>query len=304
MGQNTFVVEEVGCGTEGGCGTIAHIADGGGYIFAYIFLCQRAVLHKLVHLHTMAECLVGNQTGNGGISNDIVYTGLDGFCQSQHMEFVEKLVCLAGQVSQDVAHQMGVGAFSGINGLIVLVVNDYQIAVYPDIMLGQFPVCSDEQLRNIQGADGAGGIADMFIFAQERSALLLAEGEQLVIGKLSQIIRTLEVLNQRFIAEGDGVDGVGQEGFVQLECFRQCLGQLCHVAGNVIHGILEEYAAAAHFDHETTFGIAAVGNAAGVAVSTDAFGFDIGTQNADIREILTQMLYQLFGSFSSGIKKF
>ena len=247
---------------------------------------------------------MGDQTGDGGVGDDIINAGDDGLGQSQHVSLVQQLVHMGGELLQYLAHQMSAGALVGLHDFVVLPVDGNDGTVDPAVVLIQLTVGGHEQLGDLQRAQGHHGIEQVLTLVQHLIPQILAEVQQLGLGVVGQIAFPGEGLHERLVTQLHLVDGAAGQCLVETESGGDFSGQSGNVAADVVQRVFEEYAAVAHLDYESALGVTAVADVGGVAVHPDGLCLDVHTQHADVRIVLLQLCHQLFGGSASGVQKF
>ena len=303
-GQNAVVIEEVGRHRVAGSGAVAHIDNGGGHILAHIFLCQRPVLDEHIHFHAMTEGLVGDQTGDGGIGDDIINAGDDGLGSDQMGSSVQQLVSLTGQLCQNIADEVCIGALADLDHLLAVTVDTHHHAVDPGVVLVQHAVGRNEELGNLQGAQNDDGVEELFALCQQCILLLLAEVQQLLFGVAVKVGRTGEGLHQRLIGQIDAALSSVPEGLIDLECGADFGCQSSGVAADVVQGVFKKDLTVADLDHEATLGVHAGTDVGGTPVGGDGAGLDVHAKDAGVGVALFQLRNQSLGALAPGLQKF
>ena len=200
-GQNTVIIEEIGCDAQGGCGTVFHIADRGGDILSHILLGQCSFFHELIHLHAMTESLMGNQAGDGRIGDNVIDTGLNRLRVGQVMCPIYKRIHLPGKRRNNISDIGRSFELVYLYNLFIFPIYEHQHAAYKGVILIQFPVRGDKELGYFHGIKGYHGIEDMLTLALKFFLRFLTESKKLCIGIIIQIRFSGEGLDQRLILQ-------------------------------------------------------------------------------------------------------
>ena len=102
-------------------------------------LGKRAILDELIHFHSVPERLVGDQTGDRAVGDDIVHARLNGRGTRQMNRLVNQPVHKTRHGTHQIRDLIGVGALSRLHHPAVPA-DDRKKSIDPAVMLGQLPV--------------------------------------------------------------------------------------------------------------------------------------------------------------------
>ena len=247
----------------------------------------------------MAEGLVGDQAGDGGIGDHVVNAGGDWLGQSQLVSQLQHILNLRRQACHDLSNGIVVRTLKHLNHLIVILINQHHVAVDPGIVLIQLPVLRNKQLGHFKGANTHHSIENMLAAAQQVCAQIFTELQQLGIGESCEVTFSAERLHQRLVLEHYICNTLHR--CAQPEGLGDGLGQSCNIGRDIIDRVFKDNTAVAHLHHKTALCIPAGENIGSIPVHTDGFTLNVHAQDADIVKVAVKRRYQSFGSFSSGI---
>ena len=291
-GKHALVVEEIAACAQCRSRTVLHIDDGGGHVFAHIFLGQGPVLDEHIHLYAMAEGLMADQAGHMGVGDDVVLSGDHGLCSGQHMGGMQDLVHDTGKL----LHHEGEGRFvlagAELHRLVVFTVDHTDHAVDPGVVLVQLPIWGDEQLAGLHGVEADTDIAQVFAFGADIVPELPAVVQEAFLGMGIQIAGPGEGLHQGLVGKVMDADGLGLQPGAEAEALLDFCHLSIQVAVDIVKGIFVENAVPGGLDHKAALGIHAGGDIGQLAADGIGPGLHIHAQDADIVVALLQLCHQ------------
>ncbi len=158
VGEYSVVVKEIACYRQRGACSVAHIAYGGGYLSVHIAFCKRAVLYEHIHLHSVTESLVREQSRYRRVGYNVVNAGDYGLCGNQLLCFVYKLIHFLWHTRKHLAEQVRAFSLARSYHFIALAVVDKHNTVYPGVCLLERAVFAYKYLVYVKRAQNCRGV--------------------------------------------------------------------------------------------------------------------------------------------------
>ncbi len=300
-GEGALVVESVARHILGAERALVHGDELAADALADVLLAERAVFHEHIHLHAVAEGLMGDEPGDLGGGDDLILARLDAAGVQQLLGAGHGAGQLVLKLRKELRPAEAGHALVAHLGAPLAARHRGDVAFGVDVALAEIAVLGQKQLADMGGLGAQDAVEHVF---SERHAARAERRKTLDQGLHIAALRQLPGLlfheeRERLVREHRRLVHGGADGLqsfllalqLRADLFRRGLG-----GGGIkfVEGILAVLSLAVHAHHNTALGghgLAA--DAAGALGDAHREALGIGRENAHIVVVLPQKCEQL-----------